>query len=419
MTTTTTDSDPDGLPSLPAAVEDRLYEILLDHPLELRGPELDALLVHHPECRDAILRRAAAMTAGNAILDRARHPLTSAADPALAEPPLPQRIGDYEITGLLGEGGFGTVYRAQQHQPVERTVALKVLHPRRLDERSRWRFLAERQTLARMQHPNIAQMFDAGSTTDGLHYFAMELVDGQPLTRWCDDRRLSLDDRLELFAQVCSAVEHAHQRGVVHRDLKPSNVLVQADDGRGVPKVIDFGIAKVLETEDGSTLATRDGALIGTPGYMSPEQAASQPVDTRTDVYALGVLLYELLTSDLPFRRSRLLGNVAEVARIVREEDPRRLSTAARQADTGLDEIAVARNSSAGRLLRDLQGDLEWIVRRALAKQPDQRYASVSEFLADIDRFRRLEPVSARVCLCLSVVGHSKQGTRSPCRPCP
>ncbi len=378
----------DGLPDLPAAVEDRLYEILLDREPADRPALITELIASNPACEPAIRARVTAMTAADDVLARAQQPL--------AEQPLPDAIANYRICDLLGEGGFGTVYRAEQLEPVHRTVALKVLLARRFDERSQWRFQAERQALARMQHPNIAQIYDAGSTDDGLHYFAMEFVDGEPVTRWCDQQQLAIDARLELFQRVCAGVQHAHQRGVVHRDLKPSNVLVATVEGDGVPKVIDFGIAKMLEVEDGSSLATRDGALIGTPGYMSPEQAAGRPIDTRTDVYALGVLLYELLTGDLPFARSRLVGDVAAIAEIVRAEEPRRLSTAARAAGDDLARLAESRGRSATALLRELHGDLEWIVRRALAKNPDHRYSTVAELTADIARFRRREPVTAR-----------------------
>ncbi|MFN3242818.1 MAG: WD40 repeat domain-containing serine/threonine protein kinase [Planctomycetota bacterium] len=383
------DQEPDDLPPLPEDVETELYEILLDRGADERPRLLAGLCDRRPDSRAAIRARVDMMQTGDRMLERVRDPL--------AETPLPERVGDYRVESLLGEGGFGTVYRALQHEPVRRVVALKVLHPLRLDERSKWRFQAERQVLARMQHPFIAQIFDAGSTDEGLHYFAMEFVDGEPITAWCDRFRLSLDDRVALFLKVCAAVQHAHQRGVVHRDLTPNNVMVKLEDGEPTPKVIDFGVAKVLEDADGKSLVTRDGAMIGTPGYMSPEQAAGEPVDTRADVYALGALLYELLSGDLPFARTRLCEvGLGELARLVQQEEPRRLSTALRDAEAAGEAIAARRASSAAALQRALTGDLEWIVRKSLARSPEQRYGAVGDLIADVERYRRREPVSAR-----------------------
>jgi len=383
------DPEPDDLPPLPEQVETELYEILLDRGADERPRLLEELCTRCPDSRAAIRARVDMMQTGDRMLDRVRDPLSEA--------PLPERIADYRVEALLGEGGFGTVYRALQHEPVRRVVALKVLHPLRLDDRSRWRFQAERQVLARMQHPFIAQIYDAGSTDDGVHYFAMEFVDGEPITAWCDRYRLSLDDRVALFLKVCAAVQHAHQRGVVHRDLTPNNVMVKHEDGQPTPKVIDFGVAKVLEDADGKSLVTRDGAMIGTPGYMSPEQAAGEPVDTRADVYALGALLYELLSGDLPFSRSRLCeAGLGDLARLVQSEEPRRLSTALREARDACEGIALRRASSPAALRRALTGDLGWIVRKSLARSPDQRYGAVGDLIADVERYRRREPVSAR-----------------------
>ncbi|MCA8948045.1 MAG: protein kinase [Planctomycetes bacterium] len=379
----------DDLPELPAAVEDRLYEILFGAAPDEQAGLLDRLLTDHPGCRDALNRRLRSMTAGFGLLDRAGRQLSAA--------PTPSHIGPYRICELLGQGGFGVVYRAEQLEPVRRVVALKVLHPRRFDERSQWRFQTERQTLARMEHRNIAQMLDAGSTPDGLLFFAMEFVDGEPITSWCDHHRRDIEARLELFLAVCGAVQHAHQRGVVHRDLKPGNILVKTEGDTPVAKVIDFGVAKVLETDEVDALATRDGALIGTPAYMSPEQAAGQPVDIRTDVYALGVLLYELLAGGLPFPAENFDGKgIAEVARVVREDEPRRMTTTAQANEVGLDRAAASRGASPTALLAVLRGDLEWVVRRAMAKDPEQRYASVAGLIDDIAAYRRREPVSAR-----------------------
>ena len=377
------------LPDLPEEVETALYEILLDRP-PIQQPELLAELCrNHPEVAGAIRARAGMMRTADRALAQARKPL--------AESPLPEQIAGYRIEALLGEGGFGTVYRAKQSTPVERVVALKVLHPLRLDERSQWRFQAERQVLARMQHRNIAQIFDAGTTVDGLHYFAMELVDGLPITAWCDRHRLHLKARIHLFVDVCAAIQHAHQRGVVHRDLTPNNVLVKDEGGAPVAKVIDFGVSKTLQTDGSGTFATRDGAMIGTPGYMSPEQAAGEPIDTRTDVYALGVLLFELLTGELPYPRQALesCGQV-ELARLTSEQEPRRLTTAACETRHGLTSLAEQRSAQPAQLMRDLRSDLQWIVRKALARHMDHRYGSVGELLADVERYREALPVSAR-----------------------
>jgi len=371
-----------------------VYERANGLPPGERTPFLDAACDGDPD----LLREARRMLAADdaplflASLDGdgPRSPVSSA--------PVPSSVGPYEIQAVLGEGGFGVVYRAEQREPVERTVALKVLHRRRDDERSILRFEAEVQTLARLRHPCIAQIFDAGRSSEGLRYFAMELVDGRPVTVWCDEHRLGIDERLSLFARICAAVQHAHQRGVVHRDLKPSNVLVEERDGEPAPKVIDFGIAKLTDpSADRRGPVTREGLPLGTPGYMSPEQASGEAVDTRTDVYALGVLLYDLLSGDLPFARERLAtGNAAEVLRILREEEPRRMSTAALEGTEPVDALARSRACSRAALLATLSGDLQWVVRRALEKDPEARYESVSALLADLERYRRDEPVDAR-----------------------
>ena len=382
-------------PDLPTTLEEQLGELHFAAKGVTGEAAFEELCRVHPGWADAMRTYRADMAAGEHILGRANSSISSA--PA-AQPPMPERIGPFRILELVGEGGFGVVYRAEQSQPVRRIVALKVLRAGRLDARTRLRFEAERQTLARMQHAGIAQVFDAGQTDEQQLYLAMEFVDGLPLTTWCDRNNLPITERLSLFLRVCAAVQHAHQRGVVHRDLKPGNVLVRVEDGSPVAKVIDFGVAKLLQEEERADgLATREGALIGTPGYMSPEQAVGNPVDTRTDVYALGVLLYELLTGDLPFSRERLsTRNVAEIVRIVCDEEPQRLSTAVRMAPDAVELIAARRGCRIEALVKTLQGDPEWIVRKALAKDPDRRYASVTALIRDVECYQNNEPVSAR-----------------------
>jgi serine/threonine protein kinase/tetratricopeptide (TPR) repeat protein len=319
---------------------------------------------------------------------------------------LPESIGSYRILRQLGEGGFGEVYEAEQTTPVRRRVALKVLKAGMDSKGVLARFEAERQALALMEHPSIAKVYDAGMTEAGRPYFAMELVSGQSITEFCEQRRLSLRECLTLFVAVCRAVEHAHQKGIIHRDLKPSNILVSATDGKPHPRVIDFGIAKATAGAlSGETLHTGAGDFLGTPEFMSPEQAASGgiDVDTRTDVYSLGVVLYRLLTGRLPFEPERLrrLG-IAEVQRLLREEDPPRPSAidvdgrsgSGAHAPGGADMGAHERGSALC-ASRELRGDLDWIVLKAMAKEREQRYPSSAAFADDIERHLRDEPVLA------------------------
>src|SRR5262245_17445430 len=259
------------------------------------------------------------------------------AQPYLAGEPPPvsevpgTKIGPYKLLQQIGEGGFGVVYMAEQEQPVFRKVALKIIKPGMDTKEVISRFESERQALALMDHPNIAKVLDAGATESGRPYFVMELVKGVPLTKFCDDNRLPPQQRLELFIQVCQAIQHAHQKGIIHRDLKPSNIMVTLHDGRPVPKTIDFGVAKAISQKlTEQTLFTAYGQVIGTPAYMSPEQAemSGLDIDTRSDVYSLGVLLYELLTGTTPFEAQRLRdAGFVEMQRIIREEEPPRLST--------------------------------------------------------------------------------------------
>ncbi|MBM4112746.1 MAG: hypothetical protein FJ253_05135 [Phycisphaerae bacterium] len=317
-------------------------------------------------------------------------------------------IDRYRIERILGEGGMGTVYLAAQETPIKRRVALKVVKLGMDTRQVRRRFEGERQVLARMEHPGVAKVLDGGVTADGRPYFVMELVDGLPITGYCDSKRLGIPQRLDLMIQVCAAVQHAHAKGVLHRDLKPSNVLVAEVDGRPQAKVIDFGVAKALErdADDPASNVTIAGAVLGTPDYMSPEQAgAGGDVDIRSDVYSLGVLLYELLVGATPLRAratgSRTAGtSFEELRRRIREEEPLRPSSAIdgdRRLPAERDLIAIAerRGTDPRSLRRRIRGDLDWIILKALAREPDRRYATVLAFAEDIDRFRTNRPILA------------------------
>jgi len=308
------------------------------------------------------------------------------------------RIGHYKLLERIGEGGFGIVHLAEQEQPVRRLVALKIIKLGMDTRQVVARFEAERQALAIMDHPNIAKVFDGGATDSGRPYFVMELVKGVPITEYCDERRLTLTARLELFRQVCDALQHAHQKGVIHRDIKPSNILVGEIDGRPVPKVIDFGIAKATSAHlTEKTICTEHRQMIGTPEYMSPEQAGafSLDIDTRTDVYSLGVLLYELLTGATPFDSRRLRSAAyGEIQRIIREEDPPRPSTRLTLHESRA-SIAAARGIEPARLTSQLAGELDWVVMKAMEKDRTRRYDSAGALMRDVDRFIAGEAVQA------------------------
>ncbi len=310
------------------------------------------------------------------------------------------RIGRYELVKVLGEGGMGIVYLAQQREPIKRQVALKIIKPGMDSRRVIARFETEQQTLAIMEHPHIARVYDGGLTASGRPYFVMEYVDGLPITDYCDERCLSIPERLALFSHVCEAVQHAHQKGIIHRDLKPSNILVAERNTRAVPKVIDFGVARALTRPLAElTLTTESGRLIGTPQYISPEQAniGNPDVDIRTDVYALGVVLYKLLSGLLPIDADVLKeGGVDEFKRILAEYDPVAPSMALKTISPGTRaELARARATDGRSLQRTLSGDLDWIALKAIEKDRDRRYATVDALASDVRRYLNCEPISA------------------------
>ena len=309
------------------------------------------------------------------------------------------RIGRYRLLRTLGEGGMGMVYLAQQNEPIKRRVALKIIKPGMDSRRVVARFEAERQTLALLDHPHIAHVHDAGTTDQGRPYFVMEYVTGLPITEYCDRHRLSIEDRLCLFQQVCHAVQHAHQKGIIHRDLKPSNILVSAEGDQAIPKIIDFGVAKAMShsfTE--LTLFTIDSQLLGTPEYMSPEQAdmASEDIDTRSDIYSLGVLLYVLLTGTLPYDAGTLrAGGLEHIRKVIRETDPKTPSTRLTRLGNEGQAIAEKRCTQIHVLAKHLRKELEWIPLKAMRKERSERYRSASEFADDIENYRKGEPLIA------------------------
>jgi serine/threonine protein kinase/tetratricopeptide (TPR) repeat protein len=344
---------------------------------------LEALLRVHDE-NDRFLRSTAAGTEG-------RFDAHAGEEPGGV-------VGPYSLLYRLGEGGMGVVFLAEQTDPVRRQVALKILRAGLNTRRDIARFETERQALALMDHPNIAKVFDGGTMTGGRSYFVMELIRGVPITRYCDAHRLTPRDRLALFVQVCRGVQHAHQKGIIHRDLKPSNVLVPVYDGKPVPKIIDFGLAKATaKSPTDATPVTRFGHVVGTPEYMSPEQAdsAQYDIDTRSDVYSLGVLLYELLTGTTPLRRERLAeAGIAEVLFRICHDEPARPSTRL-ASSPDLKPVAVARGVDPRELVGVVRGDLDWIALKCLEKDRGRRYETADGLARDVERFLRDEPVEA------------------------
>src|SRR4051794_31245221 len=307
-------------------------------------------------------------------------------------------IGPYKLIQQIGEGGMGTVWMAQQIEPVKRLVAVKLIKAGMDSRQVIARFEAERQALALMDHLNIAKVLDGGTTAAGRPYFVMDLVKGVPITRYCDEHHLTPRQRLELFVPVCAAVQHAHQKGIIHRDLKPSNVLVAPYDGKPVPKVIDFGVAKATgQSLTEKTLVTGFGAIVGTLEYMSPEQAEVNQldIDTRSDIYSLGVLLYELLTGSTPFTKKGLeKAGMLEMLRLIREQEPSKPSTKLSTAE-GLPTLAANRGMEPAKLTKLMRGELDWIVMKALEKDRNRRYETSNGFAMDVQRYLSDEPVQA------------------------
>ena len=370
-----------------------------------RRRRVDALLRSH-ETPDSFLAGPAAGPGAMADLDQ---DLTADVGPgrpggeitdrrSSAEGPGSQ-IGPYKLLQQLGEGGMGTVFMAEQTQPVRRRVALKVIKAGTDSRQVIARFEAERQALALMDHVNIARVLDAGATASGRPYFVMELVHGVPITQYCDDNRLAPRQRLELFVPVCHAIQHAHQKGIIHRDIKPSNVMVTLYDGKPVPKVIDFGVAKATEQKlTERTLFTQYGTIVGTLEYMSPEQAemSALGVDTRSDIYSLGVLLYELLTGNTPLSYKRMKeAALGEILRMIKEEEPPKPSTRLSDSGEALASISANRHTEPAKLSKLMRGELDWIVMRSLEKDRDRRYETASAFAADVQRYLNDEAVQA------------------------
>ena len=392
------------MPQPPPDREAALLGLVLERPVEKRGAVLDAVCGNDSALR---ARLQASLAARQSPADQVTGLDATASEEtatlefsASADEDAGQMLGRYKLLEKIGEGGFGTVWSAEQKEPVKRRVALKVIKLGMDTRQVVARFEAERLALAMMDHPNIAKVLDAGTTQTGRPYFVMELVRGIRITDYCDQANLSTRQRLELFIRVCQAIQHAHQKGIIHRDIKPSNILVALNDGLPVPKVIDFGIAKATEGRlTDMTVYTQLHQFMGTPAYMSPEQAemSGLDIDTRSDIYSLGVLLYELLVGHTPFDAKELMASgVDGMRRTIREKEPVRPST--RLAVMGADRlmtIAGRRSSDTSRLLRQVKGDLDWIVMKCLEKERTRRYETANGLAADLTRHLNNELITA------------------------
>jgi|GEM_PF-934878 len=384
-----------------------LFFDLLAIPLSEQAEHLDRACSGKPELRKRVESLLKAHVDSEGFLGETAASITMCTNqepPADDEIHIPKMIGMYEVVRVLGRGGFGTVYLCKQREPIERQLAVKVLHAGMDTRLVLRRFEEERILLAKMDHPGIARVLDAGKTQEGQPYIAMEYVDGEMITAYCNSRRLDLRARLAIFSQACQAVGHAHQKMVIHRDVKPSNVLVTEVDGKPIVKVIDFGISKAMDARDDDLSEhepiTRTMQLVGTPQYMSPEQASTEKTDfdTRSDVYSLGVMLYELTTGVLPFDSKKLRSaSVGQLEQMIRDTDPQRPSTRVAKLENSLaDSVSTQRASSISSISRELKGEIDWIITKAMEKKRDRRYSAVAELGADIERYLNGRVVQAR-----------------------
>ncbi len=379
--------------------EKRIHALLdaaLDHPPEARPAFLEEQVRGDLELLNEVEELLLGDTQGDFLEPGAAGGKGVMSAVASSTSETPRQIGHYSVLGLLGEGGMGKVYLAEQSEPVARQVALKVMGSSLAGREMRIRFESERRVLARLSHPNVAQIYEAGVTEEGFPYFAMEHVAGRRITEYCDQERLTVEERLELFIVICRGVHHAHQKQIVHRDLKPANILITEIDGQPIPKIIDFGISKTLGESGGDSTTLTGSKIIGTPAYMSPESlTGSEDLDTRTDVYALGILLYELLTGVRPFDVKE--SNVVRAMQRAATDTPPRPSTRVEALqDTG-PATAEARSVGVRQLRRRLRGDLDWILLTAIARDRDERYESTAALADDVRRHLRHEPVSVRL----------------------